>query len=300
MPIRTKWGGTTWQGPVADGNLRLKWGGSSWVSPGYARVKAGSGAGVESPPYGGSWVDTSYRGYPLPPSMPWVQQWDYSQTLTGFNGPSGGGPAIDFYNIERLDANGTPVEGYNDTSGSRWWGTPQDTRHQFRVRSHGVNGLYSGWVGNLRVGIGHPSTPNYGYVQRTRGWYQQIDGVWGRDQPFWIWIPNAVHITAFHYGLYTPMSGQLSPGTNRKISFIATGADWGNTENWPSPYNGVSGGHDLAGGDNYWGYVARGAGWSTTGNSYYSVNGGFGIEGTEYYQNYEVVSYNPEQGNYYW
>jgi hypothetical protein len=47
--------------------------------------------------------------------------------------------------------------------------------------------------------------------------------------------------------------------------------------------------------------VARGAGWSTTGNGYYMLwCDDFWVDGTYYYDNYEIVSWNPEQGNYYW
>ena len=238
--------------------------------------------------------------------MPWVQAWNYTDTLTGFSGPSGG-PPIDYYHIEKLNSGGTPVEGYYDTSGSRWWSTPQDTRWQFRVRSHGINGLFSNWVGNLRVGIGHPETYNYGWVERTRGWTSDTaSGYRNKDDPFWVGVPHRVYLTSLHWrNLRTGgMSSVVCPGTNRDVDWVSDGGDFGTIRNnTGTVYNGHNWDHAFGnwGDGSRWGIVARGAGWSTTGNGYYMlVCDGLWCHGTEYYDNWEHVSTNPGQGNYYW
>lgn len=293
-------GGGSWR-QIGDGNIRVKHGGGIgagwWHVPTKCYRKIG-GLGE------GYWDDTDYASYPLPPSMPWVQAWDYNSTLTGFSGPSGG-PPIDYYHIERLDYYGTPVEGYYDTSGSRWWTTTQDTYHQFRVRSHGSNGLWSNWVGNLRINIGHPATPNYGYVERARGWGTYVEGGGrNRDDPWWFYVPGRIYITGMHWrNLYAGMSSVVSPGTNRTVNYIFNGGDYGPLHgNLGTIYSGHNYDYGLGNwSDNNWGLVPRGAGWSTTGNAYYQCHcDNIWLSGTEYYDNYEIVSWNPEVGNRYW
>jgi hypothetical protein len=305
MPLRTKSGGA-WQ-TFTDGTLRFKVDGVA-QTPQYCRIKAN-----------GVWNDSGYRGPPSVPSNMWVQQWnnDPGQTLTGFSGPPGGGPAIDYYHIERYDANGSAVEGYYDTSGSRWWTTPKDTRHQFRVRSHGVNGLWSAWTPYLRVGIGHPSTPNYGYVQRTRDWSN--GGSIGNDGTLnnlaGFGVPSSVVCNRIDYNLW--LAGWNIDGLTQLSvyppAFVNSGdrhIDINYNEstlwyrpNWPNPYVGT----DYP---SFWGNGGRTGivcreindGPGTQGGGWYfrSVQGYISLYGVEYYNNYEIVSYNPEQGNYYW
>lgn len=297
--------GGVWRGPVADGIVSVKSNGV-WVAASAIYAKKG-----------GAWVNTGYTGYPNQPSTVWVQQWDYANTLTGFNGPSGG-PAIDFYHIERLDANGTPVEGYYDTSGSRWWGTPQDTRHQFRVRSHGANGLFSDWSGPyLHVGIGHPETYNYGYVQRTRGW--QTGGSIGYEGYFnnlaGFAVPSSVLVTAVHWQLWSTDGIPISvwppayvSGGNRHVNIHLNESYIWERPNWPANLDGWDG-VNYPGGLIYWGnggrtgFVCRNINEDGGPDNPWAgvrVDGYVTISGTEYYDNYEVVSTNPGQGNYYW
>lgn len=292
--LRAKSGGA-WVGPVGDGNLRVKVNGV-WVSPTSCYVKSG-----------GAWRNTGYVGPPSQPSAVWVQAWDYTQTLTGFSGPSGG-PAIDYYHIEKLNAAGTPVEGYYDTSGSRWWSTPQDTRWQFRVRSHGSNGLWSDWSGPyLKVGIGHPETYNYGYVQRTRGWSAggDIGGAGTVNNLAGFGVPGNVICSSIHWYLWmSDGSSTISiyppayvENGDRYIEIILNESYVYDRPNWPSPLDGWDY-PQFWGNGGRTGFVAREGG--EAGWLWKQVYGYIWLGGTEYYDNYEIVSTNPAQGNYYW
>lgn len=285
--------GEAWVGPIADGKIYVKSGGV-WCSPVSCKIKSG-----------GVWVDSGYQGIPGVPSMPWVVSWSYTATRTQFNGPASG-PTVQDYHVERLDAAGTAVEGYYQTSGIRDWGTPKDTKHQFRVRSRAASGLHSAWVGNLKVGIGHPETYNYGYVQRTRYW-SSPHGATAANKDQWIAYtgPASVLLQGMHWrNLRTPQSSVVRPGTNREVNWILISADYGSIgNNLGTVYSGNNTDWALNNwGDNAaWGIIPRGAGWSTTSNSTYMLHvDDFWIDGTEYYDNYEIVSTNPAQGNYYW
>lgn len=308
MPIRTLWSGA-WQGPVADGNVRLKWGGSSWISPAAVRMKTGSTVGAEVPPFGGGWTDTQYHGYPNPPSVAWVNAWGYGNLQAAWNYAAAGGAAIAYYHVVLTDVNGAWLSEENSTDNvSPNWTVAQDTRYMVYVRSVAVNGLASPFQGPLKVGIGHPSTPNYGYVQRTRPWYSQINGNWYKDAynggegGTVVFVPNTVLITEFHVNMVTnnSFSSVISPWNNRTMSHIFAGADWTDVIQANNPYSGIEYGFNNWGGDNYWGYILRGAGWTVSPGGVARCVGQFGVAGNEYYNNYEVVSWNPEQGNYYW
>ena len=290
-------GGGSWR-QIADGNIRYKkpsWDQdpNTWFVPTKVYVLVGNLGN-------GSWRDAAYASYPNPPTTPWVVAWNYGATHTGFYGPTSGPPVQD-YHVERLDYWGTPIEGYYQPGGERVWGTPQDTQHQFRARSRGVNGLHSAWSGNLRVGIGHPETYNYGWVERSRGWYQQIDGIWYRDWWIAIPLPSRVLLTAMHYSLMTPQSSILSTGySNRSLTHVMYDQDWGDMPRWDSPLYWIEYGYYNWGDGRHFGVVPIGSGWGTGSNSYYGVHGALGLEGTEYYDNWEHISTNPGQANYYW
>lgn len=299
MAIRLK-SGAGWVGPVGDGNLRIKWGGP-WISPSYVYCKIGDLGG-------GYWQDSGYRGYPNPPSTPWVNTWGYGNCQVAWNYPAGGGAAIAYYHVVMTDVNGSWIAEENSTDNvSPNWGVNQDSRYRFYVRSVAQNGLASPFQGPLNVGIGHPSTPNYGYVQRTQYWSSEhLSGARNKDDPFWVGVPSSVLLQGMHWrNLRTGgMSGVVAPGTNRQVAWIVYSNEYGHiTDNYGTIYNGSSIDHPL---NNWadgsaWGIVARGAGWSTTGNGYYMLwLDDFWCDGTYYYDNYEIVSWNPEQGNYYW
>ena len=304
MPVYVKvgnLGGGSWR-QIADGNLRVKHGGGIgggwWHVPTKCYVKIGDLGG-------GYWKDTGYASYPNPPTSIWVVAWNYGATHTAFYGPSSGPPVQD-YHIERLDYWGNPVEGYYQTSGERVWSTPQDTHHQFRVRSRGVNGLHSDWSSPyLRVAIGHAATPNYGWVERARGWETYVEGG-GRNanDPWWFYVPGRIYISGMHWrNLYAASSSVVTPGTNRTVNYIFNGGDYGPLHN---NLGTIHSGHSYDYGlgnwsDGNWGIVPRGVGWSTTGNPYYQCHcDNIWLSGTEYYDSYEIVSWNPEQGNNYW
>lgn len=292
MTLAIKSGGA-WR-TVADGKLRVKSSGA-WQSPGYCRVKSG-----------GAWRDSGYRGYPNPPSAPWVHSWGYGNLQAAWS-PASGGPAISSYHVVLTNVNGSWIhEEYSGDTYSPNYGVDQDTRYQVYVRSVGTNGLVSAWQGPLRVGIGHPATNNYGWVQRTRGWVSgQVSGARNKDDPFWVGVGGNIWITGMHVrNLSTPQSSVVAPGTNRGVDFVVYSGSYGTLNgSYGTIYSGFNMDHPLGnwGDGSAWGIVARGAGWSTTGNGYYMLwCDALWMSGTEYYDNYEVVSTNPAQGNYYW
>lgn len=293
MVLKIKSGGV-WN-TVADGKISVKSGGA-WKAPSVIWIKSG-----------GAWHDTGYRGPPNPPTNLHVTAWDYDSTTVAWGNP-GTGPAIAEWHIERLDANGKSVEGYLQTATSKSFNTPEDTRHQFRVRSHGTNGLYSAWVGpGPRVGIGHPATYNYGYVTRTRAWASNhVSGSRNKDAWFAVTIPASVVFTSMHWrNLRTGgFSSVVTPFGTHTVNWIIAGQDYGqvdaktgtlyNGDDRDNPFN--NNGQGAA-----WGIIPRGSGWSTTGNGYLMLwVDDFWCSGTETYQNYEIVSTDPAQGNYYW
>ena len=303
MPVYVKvgaLGGGSWR-QIADGNIRAKaYQEGTWRIPTKCYVKHGA-MGT------GGWHDTGYASYPNPPSAPWVHHWDYSNVQAAWNYAAGGGPPIAYYDVQLLysDGNFWTSEASTDNI-SPMWGIGQDARCQIRVRSVGTNGLASAWQGNLRVGTGHPETYNYGWVQRTRGWESEhIGGARNRDDPFWVGFGGNIYASGMHWrNLRTPQSSVVSPGTNRSVAWIVYGNEYGVIHNnYGTIYSGSSIDHPLGnwGDGNPWGIVARGAGWSTTGNGTYMLwCDDFWCSGTEYYNNWEVVSTNPAQGNYYW
>jgi hypothetical protein len=300
MTIRVKSGaigGGTWLPALASGNLRYKSGkigGGSWISPAFAQINVNR-----------AWVDTGYAGYPLPPASLWVAAWDYTSTTMQWSAPSGG-PAIAAWHIERMDVNGTPVEGYITTAGSYKFSTPSDTKHQFHVRSKGANGLYSTFTGPVKVGIGHDVSYNYGYVTRQRAWASgHISGARNKDDWFAVSIPDSVVLTGMHWrNLRTPQSSVVTPTGSRTVNWILASGDFGAVNsNTGTLYSGDNRdyGFNNNGQNAAWGIIPRGSGWSTTGNGTYQLwLDDFWCDGTESYQNYEIVSTNPAQGNYYW
>lgn len=285
-----------------SGALRIRYAGN-WQSANGCYVKIG-GVGA------GYWYDSGYRGYPAVPSTPWVTGWDYSNVNVGWSAGGGGAP-VAYYQLQRLDVNGNQMNLDNYGGGaSNNYAINWDTRYQFRVRAVSTGGLVSDWSGMLRVGIGHPQQDTYGYVAHTRGWSAHTSGQFGKDNLIVVTIPSSVTINAVHWiNMRTPQSGTLNPNTTRDINWILNGADAGPIRNQLGVLG--SGNLDYAGAaigingnngrGNLWGVVPRGSGWSAVGNVTYMLwVDDFWFDGTETYQNWELTSSIPAQGNYYW
>lgn len=298
--IRLKWGGP-WLDPIADGNLRVKWGGP-WISPAYCYHKVGDVGG-------GYWRDTGYRGYPNPPQGIGVYGWDFNNVSLYWGGPAAGGAPTVAYHLVQTDSAGNWINQV-EVGGSPWgnFGVGEDGYYQFYVRSKSAAGLYSGFVGPVRVKIGHTEQGYYANENRIRGWYNQISGNWyqnnysgGPDQTV-IWVPNNVRITEFHYSVLANagFTSVLSPFGNRKISHIFAGQDWGDTISMGNPYQTVEYGFNNWGGDNWWGLIARGAGWTVSPNGTARMVGDFGIYGEETYQVTVYYMTRAYEGNSYW
>lgn len=292
--------GGVWTTVAAAGNLRLKWGGASWITPAIAYAKSGA-VGT------GSWVDTGYRGYPNPPTSFGIHYWDYSQVQAVWAGPDAGGAPVQDYHFVLTNEAGTWLYEEYGTDGFQAVSVSQNTRYRLYVRSRSTNGLFSGFVGPINVGIGYPAVNNYGYVNRERGWNSEVVGGYrNMDDPLWVGVPDSIHIYTMAWrNLQCPASGVTSPGTNRTVNYIFNGGDFG-------PINNNLG--TIPKGHNYdypldnappfggaWGLIARGVGWSTTGNpSLMMYADALWIYGIETYANYELISTTPAVGNYYY
>ena len=290
MAIRIKWGGP-WIGPIADGNLRTRWGGG-WISPAYVNVKANSTS--LTPPYGGNWVDTGYRGYPNPPQSIWVHAWSFTDVALGFTGPAAGGAPVAYYHLVQTDSSGNWLNQVN-VGGSPWgnFGVGEDGYYAFFVRSISTSGLASAFAGPVRVKIGHSEQGYWANENRTRDWYSQLDGAnWYKDAydgsnpgGTVVWVPSSVEVYALHYDVWANngFSSVLSPWGNRILSNMYRSTDMGNTIQSNNPLQGVYHGAYGNGGDGWWGIVARGAGWTVSPGGTARCVGAFGVQGTETY-----------------
>jgi hypothetical protein len=280
---------------ASNGNVRIKWGGN-WQTASYVYQKVN-----------GQWQDSGYRGYPNPPQGIWVHAWSFSAVALGFSGPAPGGAPVSYYHLVQTDSNGNWINQAN-VGGSPWgnFGVGEDGYYQFYVRSVAASGLASAFVGPVRVRIGHSEQGYWATENRTQGWSSEhLSGARNKDEPFWVGFGSDVVIQGMHWrNLRTPMSSVVTPGTNRTVNYIFNGGDFGamNGE-WGTIYSGHNGDKGLGneGTGQPWGIVARGAGWSTTGNGTYMLwCDDFWCDGYQTYQVnvYYVTRYYQDNG--YW
>ena len=250
---------------ASNGNIRVKWGGN-WQTANYVYRKTN-----------GVWQDSGYRGYPLAPQSIWVHAWSFSAVALGFTGPPAGGAPVAHYELLQTDSNGNWL-GHVAVGGSPWgnFGVGEDGYYRFYVRSVSTGGLYSGWTGPVQVRIGHSEQGYWATEGRTAGWESEhIGGARNKDDPFWVGFGGNVIIQGMHWrNLRTPMSSIVRPGTNRDVNWVIYGQDYGSIgNNYGTVYSGSSIDHPFGhrGDGSPWGIVARGAGWSTTGNGTYML-----------------------------
>lgn len=300
MTTRIRTGGA-WH-VLANGGLHIDVG-HAWRSPNICKIKSG-------PVGGGGWVDSGYVGLPAVPGTPAVYSWDYSNVGVYWGGGAGGAP-VSNYIVERSDQFGN-VNGTWDVGSATSISLPVtwDTLYRFRIYARSAGGLQAGPSGGLQIGIGHPQQDTYGAVVHTRPWSAHTSGQFGRDSPIQVVIPASVTINAVHWvNMRTPQSGTLNPNTTRDINWILNGGDAGPIRNQLGVLG--SGNYDYAGADigisgnngqgNYWGVIPRGSGWSAVGNTTFMLwVDDFFFDGSEAYQQWEVVSSIPAVANYYW
>jgi hypothetical protein len=281
---------------ASNGNIRVKWGGN-WNTASYVYRKTN-----------GQWADSGYRGYPLAPQSIWVHAWSFSAVALGFTGPPAGGAPVAYYHLVQTDSNGNWINQVN-VGGSPWgnFGVGEDGYYQFYVRSVAASGLASAFTGPVRVRIGHTEQGYWATENRQQGWNsEQVGGYRNMDEPFWVGSPGNVYITGLHWrNLRTGgMSSVVTPGTNRTVNYVFNGGDFGAMNgNLGTIYNGHSYDYGLGnpGGEGPWGLVARGVGWSTTGNGYYMlVCDALWLSGTETYQVSVYYVTRNYQDNGYW
>jgi len=307
MSVQVRTGGT-WR-TAGSGALNIRNGGS-WRSANACYVKIG-GVGA------GYWYDSGYRGYPAVPSTPWVTGWDYSNVNVGWSAGGGGAP-VAYYQLEHNHPGG--IQGIDNYGGgqSNNYGVNWDSTYSFRVRAVSTGGLVSGWSPYRYVAIGHPQQDTYGYVQRTRGW--QTEHQWNYRfmyQAFNWQIPpsialNAIHATNIRCGPPGNQGSSIVQRTSsRRLVSLQTDAGWAGSlfGHNGDVASGTSFDRSLAGnwgGNNWWGIYPTGnngeqdnnTGWSTGANVALSLYcDDVWIDGTEYYDNWELTNRIYEQGN---
>jgi hypothetical protein len=288
-------GGGSWR-QIGNGGVRVK-AGNDWSYPTYVYAK----------PEGQGWRDTGYRGYPNPPQSIWVHDWNFGAVALGFTGPAPGGAPVSYYQLVQTDSNGNWLNTAN-VGGSPWgnFGVGEDGYYQFYVRSFSAAGLASAFTGPVRVRIGHSEQGYWATENRTQGWESEhLSGARNKDEPFWVGFGSDVHVTGMHWrNLRTPMSSVVSPGTNRTVEWIVFGTGFGYIhETYGTVYSGSNIDHGLGhdGNGQPWGIVARGAGWSTTGNGTYMLwCDNFWCSGTYTYQVQVYYVTRNYQDNGYW
>jgi hypothetical protein len=295
MTVYRKTGGV-WRA-AQNANVFIKWGGA-WQRATYVYRKTNGG-----------WADTGYRSIPNPPQSIWVHGWDFNNVALNWTGPAAGGAPAVSYQVAIRDSAGNGVGQPDYDNVNPPWGNfavGQDGYYIFYVRSKSAAGLYSNWVQGPRVKIGHSEQGYYQTENRTRYWASPtLSGYKNRDDPFWVGIPGNVVITGMHWrNLGTPQSTVVTPTGSRTVNWILEGGDYGPIN---ANFGTVGTGHSAdypfnnQGTGQVWGIVARGSGWSTTGNSYYMYYvDAFWCDGSETYQvSVYYVSRNYE-GNSYW
>lgn len=297
-------GGGSWRAPTADGDIRLKWGGTAWKYPAMIRVKDG-GVG------GGVWRDSGYRGYPNEPRGLNVDVWDntnFDNISVDWALPVAGGAPVHHYEVQMLNASGglraTKTPSAPPTSG---FAVDENDKIQFRVRSVTAAGLVSDWTTYLRVLMGHKEQGHYRAENRTRSWFEQVNGPWWDNAYIGgetvVRVPDAVTVRKLHYDLRAQgaFTSVLSPYGNREIRSVRYSVDK-EIMNMGAPYTVVDGGwdHDGDSAHPWWGIRLHGIGWSGDAGGAYKVLGTFGVEGVETYQVQVYVVDVAYRANSYW
>lgn len=311
MSVQVRTGGN-WR-TAGSGALYIRNGGS-WRAANACYVKIG-GVGA------GYWYDSGYRGYPAVPSTPWVTGWDYSNVNVGWSAGGGGAP-VSYYQLQRTDGSGNQMNLDNYGGGqSNNYGVNWNSYYWFRVQAISTGGLASGWSPWRYVHIGHPQQDTYGYVQRTRGWAsdQQWNYRFIRENFAWYLGDNiqlnAIHVQNLRCG---PPGNQGSsivqrPGSNRLVSWMLNtgwgGSIFGGNIDVASGWSG-----DIAfpaayfGGNGWWGMYPtannggtdNNTGWSASNTALSLYCDWVYIDGTEYYDNWELTNRIYEEGNTQW
>ena len=311
MPVQYKigaLGGGSWSPAIASGRVAYKRPNTStWSYPSGVFVKVGDIGG-------GVWRDTDYKGYPAIPTTPTIYAWDYSDMRISWAAGSGGAPVAN-YTVRVTGSGGNPDTSYlhsSDHTGSPTGniGVSWDSKYKVYVRANSAGGLSSAWSPVLQPWIGHPRQDTYGYVQRTRAWSTTLSGgVWWKDRydgnagGTVVWVPDSVYVQYYRHYLYSNnhFTDILSPFNQRYISYYQASIDQNVSLNWNTwHYTTTTGPYWANGGNGWWGPVCHGSGWATSASTVAHMRGDFGIDGIEYYNNYEITSTIYEQGNQYW
>jgi len=291
MPVHYKWTGG-WVVP-ASGKVALKWGGTTWLHPSMMRVKNGD-------PGGGYWVDSGYRGFPAEPTSVAVNAWNYD-TVSVKWAAGAGGAAVSSYEVQQRNASGGVITTSTDTtSPSVSFAVADSTKYQFYVRSKSAAGLFSDWVGPLKVSIGKPASTYYTTETATRNWSAAANVGGYKDAIVGVAVPSAVVVTTVRYQISSQngFTSVLSPYNNREIYRIANS---GQQErfSWGNPIDVTVNVANYTGNGGITGMICRGAGWSTAASGTYKAIGTITANGVETYS-YQQAHTIAAVANSYW
>jgi hypothetical protein len=307
---------------IGNGKAYSKWGGGWFAVQG---IKGKSGAiGT------GGWVDAGYTGMPPTPGTPWVEWWNYDWAMIRWSAGAGGAPPAKYIlNIYDVWGNlGAALDLGLATSYQHrvsW-----DYRYQYDVYAQTAQGVNSPVTGRLRIGIGHPYQPTYGYVQHVTGWdsgnlvnVNPQRNYLFRDEAWSVYLGNDILVKNVSWGNLNvdtnAVGGIVTTGFARTVNLHLAGVWQGWALDDGISYNeglgdiNILSGNAYAwyglpitaqwGGNNWWGLGPRGEGWVTAadGRIQYTLRAdSVSFNGDRYYQQYELISAVQEAGNYWW
>lgn len=273
---------------VPDGTVKVNKN-DTWVSPAYIYVKDG-----------GVWVDSGYRGFPAAPVNFAVNAWDYDSVSVKW-GAGSGGATISTYEIELRNSGGvTVVSEKTDTSSpSTDFVVANSTKYQLFIRAKSTAGLYSAWVGPIKISIGKPASTYYTTETGTRPWSSAKAVVGYKDAAVGPTVPTNVVVQSLRYQITNDFSGILSPYGSHSISRWANGAEK-EQFNWPvQTIDTTVNVTDYTSNGGVQGMICRGTGWSTSATGSFTADGTITATGTETYT-YQQAHTNPAVANSYW
>jgi hypothetical protein len=277
---------------VANGNLKIRSNGA-WQSANYCYIRSG-----------GVWRDSGYRGYPLVPQSLAVSpgaapyNWSFSQVTVQWAAPAAGGAPVDHYQVVKTDANGSWVSAVDTGATSYTFGVSNDERCQFYVQSVSAAGLPSGFIGPVRVQIGHPEVGHYANVQHNEPWNSAMVSVnlYLQSYTVTIFVPSDVLVSSWYTNLRNDTAGwaKLSPDPSntappggRRLFDVFRNApqwtDWHNRLDVPNPWAPPWRAMNHWGENQGWGYAIDGTGYSAGPTGGFRIYGEFQIFGTRYY-----------------
>lgn len=239
-----------------------------------------------------NWIDTGYVANPGEPTGLAVATWDtvdYNAVQIKWVAPTTGAPVSSYETQLRAQNLTTVINTYPISATAALTSifiVVPNTKYGAYVRSKSAAGIFSDWVGPLKIQIGKSaSTTTTTDPTATRAYIKTDVGDGYRDEAVGPLIPSTVRVAAIRYqvapsGSFTSV---LSPYNNREIWQVNNGVQTAVRFSWGASVNEVVAANFI-GNSNKTGYICRGVGWSIRGNSTaYRAPGTVTVTGTETY-----------------